>query len=91
MLILSGIVQAGNLLAFTLMCVMLTIIFVATGRCIFPMLWATPLQARAAQKESRLSLLPKLGFVGVLVMLGTYTPQSITSLLSAVARSIGGT
>jgi hydrogenase-4 component F len=91
MLILSGIVQAGNLLAFTLMCVMLTIIFVATGRCIFPMLWATPLQPRAAQKESRLSLLPKLGFVGVLVMLGTYTPQSITSLLSAVARSIGGT
>ena len=36
MLILSGIVQAGNLIAFTLMCTMLTIIFVATGRSIFP-------------------------------------------------------
>ncbi len=41
MLILSGIVQAGNLIAFALMCTMLTIIFVATGRSIFPMLWGT--------------------------------------------------
>jgi hydrogenase-4 component F len=91
MLILSGIVQAGNLLAFTLMCVMLTIIFVATGRSIFPMLWGTPLAIRAPLKESILSIVPKLGFVGVLTMLGTYTPQAVTQLLSAVARSIGGT
>jgi hydrogenase-4 component F len=91
MLILSGIVQAGNLLAFTLMCVMLTIIFVATGRTIFPMLWGTPLVVRAPMKESFLSIVPKLGFVGVLTMLGTYTPQLVTQLLSAVARSIGGT
>jgi hydrogenase-4 component F len=62
MLILSGIVQAGNLIAFTLMCTMLTIIFVATGRSIFPMLWgpserqgppcATP-GSRAAQAGLR--------------------------------------
>jgi hydrogenase-4 component F len=91
MLILSGIVQAGNLMAFTLMCVMLTIIFVATGRRIFPMLWGTPLEVRSPMKESILSVVPKLGFVGVLTMLGTYTPQSLTQLLSAVARSIGGT
>ena len=91
MLILSGIVQTGNLLAFTLMCVMLTIIFVATGRCIFPMLWGTPLLVRAPMKESFLSVIPKLGFVGVLIMLGTYTPPVFTKLLSAVARSIGGT
>ncbi len=91
MLILSGIVQAGNLLAFTLMCVMLTIIFVATGRTIFPMLWGTPDQVVPPVKESRMSLIPKLGFVGVLTMLGTYTPEPVTQLLSAVARSIGGT
>lgn len=90
MLILSGIVQAGNLLAFTLLCVMLTIIFVATGRTIFPMLWGTPPKARAPFKESLISILPKLGFVGVLTMLGTYTPEAVTRLLSAVAHSIGG-
>jgi hypothetical protein len=42
MLILSGIVQAGNLMAFTLMCTLLTIIFVATGRSIFPCCGAFP-------------------------------------------------
>jgi hydrogenase-4 component F len=91
MLILSGIVQAGNLLAFTLMCVMLTVIFVATGSTIFPMLWGQPLQVRPPHKESLLSIIPKVGFVGILTMLGTYTPEALTRLLSAVALSIGGT
>lgn len=90
MLILSGIVQAGNLMAFTLMCVMLTIIFVATGRTVFPMLWGTPKVTVQVPAQSWLTLLPKLGFVAVLVMLGTYTPDPLTELLRAVAVSIGG-
>jgi hydrogenase-4 component F len=36
------------------------------------------------------TILPKLGFVGILVMLGTYTPEPISQLLRAVAVSIGG-
>lgn len=90
MLILSGIVQAGNLFAFTLMCVMLTVIFVATGRTVFPMLWGEPKVQVTAPAQSLFTLLPKMGFVAVLVMLGTYTPQPITDLLRAVAVSIGG-
>lgn len=90
MLILSGIVQAGNLMAFTLMCVMLTVIFVATGRTVFPMLWGTPEQAVPPVRESLVSIIPKVGFVGLLSMLGTYTPAPITGLLRAVAHSIGG-
>ncbi|MBK6385507.1 MAG: hypothetical protein IPF71_01110 [Rhodoferax sp.] len=90
MLILSGIVQAGNLMAFTLMCVMLTIMFVATGRTVFPMLWGLPKVRMAPPTESWITLLPKLGFVAVLVMLGTYTPDVFTNLLRAVAVSIGG-
>lgn len=90
MLILSGIVQAGNLMAFTTMCVMLTVIFVATGRTVFPMLWGTPKVVVQAADESWVTALPKLGFVAVLVMLGTYTPDLFTVLLRAVAVSIGG-
>jgi hydrogenase-4 component F len=90
MLILSGIVQAGNLLAFTLMCVMLTVIFVATGRTVFPMLWGAPKVRVTAPAQSWITLLPKLGFVAVLVMLGTYTPDLFTELLRAVAVSLGG-
>jgi hydrogenase-4 component F len=90
MLILSGIVQAGNLMAFTVMCGMLTIIFVATGHTVFPMLWDESKRSGPAVVESLRTTLPKLGFVAILIMLGTYTPDSITQLLRAVAQSIAG-
>lgn len=90
MLILSGIVQAGNLMAFSLMCVMLTIIFVATGRAVFPMLWGASHGERPSVQESWITALPKIGFVTVLIMLGTYTPDVFTELLQAVAQSIEG-
>ena len=90
MLILSGIVQEGNLLAFTLMCVTLTVIFVATGRTLFPMLWGTAKVNVQAAAESWITTLPKIGFVGILIMLGTYTPDRLTDVLRAVAASIGG-
>lgn len=90
MMILSGIVQAGNLMAFTLMCVMLTVIFVATGRTVFPMLWGLSRREGPPVHESWIAALPKLGFVFILIMLGTYTPKPITELLIAVAQSIGG-
>jgi hydrogenase-4 component F len=90
MLILSGIVQVGNLMAFTLMCALLTVIFVATGRTVFPMLWGEPEVQVHARRESWLAALPQVGFMGILVVLGTYTPDAITGLLRAVAASIGG-
>lgn len=90
MLILSGIVQAGQLIAFTLMCTMLTIIFVATGRSVFPMLWGQPEQHRPPVREAGVAALPKLGFVLMLVLLGVYTPEPLARLLQAVAQSIGG-
>jgi hydrogenase-4 component F len=90
MLILSGIVQAGNLVAFALMCTMLTIIFVATGRAIFPMLWNPPAQHLPPVRETWVTALPKLGFVTALVLLGVNTPAPISELLVQVAQSIGG-
>lgn len=90
MLILSGIVQAGNLMAFTVMCGMLTIIFVATGRAVFPMLWDASKRVGPPVVESLVTTLPKLGFVAILIMLGTYTPEPVAQLLRAVAYSIAG-
>jgi hydrogenase-4 component F len=90
MLILSGIVQAGQMIAFTLMCTMLTIIFVATGRSVFPMLWGEPEQHRPPVRETVVAALPKLSFVLLLVLLGVYTPEPLSRLLQAVAQSIGG-
>ena len=72
------------------MCAMLTIIFVATGRSIFPMLWGPSERTGPASHETWVTALPKLGFVGVLVLLGLYTPAPIGQLLVLVAQSIGG-
>ncbi|MNQ22617.1 Na(+)/H(+) antiporter subunit D [compost metagenome] len=90
MLILSGIVQSGNLIAFTLMCALLTIIFVATGRSIFPMLWGPSDRPGTPTDTSWLTTVPKIGFVAALVMLGVYTPAPVSRLLLLVAQSIGG-
>lgn len=90
MLILSGIVQVGNLIAFTLMCATLTIIFVATGRSIFPMIWGPTEREGRAGTESLVTAVPKLGFVAALILLGVYTPAPISALLQQVAQSIGG-
>jgi len=90
MLILSGIVQSGNLIAFALMCTMLTIIFVATGRSIFPMIWGPSDRHGPPVNETWVTTVPKLGFVLALVLLGVYTPAPISALLVVVAQSIGG-
>jgi hydrogenase-4 component F len=90
MLILSGIVQADKLIVFTLMCATLTIIFVATGRSIFPMIWGPSDRQGPPVRETWVTALPKLGFVLVLVMLGVYVPAPISHLLLAVAQSVGG-
>jgi len=90
LLILSGIVQSGNLIAFTLMCTMLTIIFVATGRSIFPMLWGLSNRQGPPVNETWVAAVPKLCFVLVLALLGIYIPASISDLLVRVAQSIGG-
>jgi hydrogenase-4 component F len=66
MLILSGIVQAGNLMAFTLMCTLLTVGFVATGRS-FSDVVGGPSGAVGADPRAR-SPPSKLGFVFILVV-----------------------
>ena len=76
--------------AFTLMGVTLTIIFVATGRSIFPMLWSQPEQHRPPVREPWITALPKLGFVTALVLLGVYTPEAFSQLMLQVSQSIGG-
>ena len=91
MLILSGIVQHNNMMAFSLMCAMLTIIFVATGRAVFPMLWGPLKSDLPSVKEPWVTMLPMMAFVVILVLLGIYTPDVVSNLLLVVAQSIGGT
>jgi len=54
------------------------------------MLWGPQKVVMHVPLEPWIARLPRLGFVGLLVMLGTYTPDRFTELLRAVAVSIGG-
>ena len=69
---------------------MLTIIFVATGRAVFPMLLGPLKSDLQAVNEPVVTMLPMMAFVAMLVLLGIYTPDVISRLLLVVAQSIGG-
>ncbi len=90
LLILSALVSAGHLFVFAAFCVLITMSFVATGRTVFPMLWGEPKQRRSWPRQTFLSALPKLLFLGALLVLGLYIPPVVNELLQQVAASVEG-
>lgn len=90
LLILSALVGSGHMLVFAAFCVIITMTFVATGRTIFPMIWGMPKQRRTWPRQTLLSVVPKLFFLVVLVVLGIYIPPVVNGLLQQVAASVEG-
>ena len=90
LLILSALVTSGQMFVFAAFCMLITMSFVATGRTIFPMIWAEPKQARTWPRQSALAALHKLIFLGALLVLGIYIPPQINSLMTRVAASLEG-
>ena len=90
LLILSALVTSGQLFVFATFCVLITVSFVATGRTIFPMIWAAPRQTRTWPQQRLLDALHKLLFLVLLLVLGIYIPPQVNSLITDVARSLGG-
>lgn len=90
LLILSALVGSGHMFVFGAFCVLITMTFVATGRTIFPMIWSEPRQRRTWPRQTLLSALPKIFFLGALVVLGVYIPPTINGLVQEVAGSMEG-
>lgn len=102
-MILAGLIETGSTVVFAAFCVLLTIILVAVGRSMFPMIWGAPpvvageaaeapsrRLARLGARESLASLAPALPFVALLLALGLYPPPALHELLVAVSRVIAG-
>jgi hydrogenase-4 component F len=89
MLIVSGLISGGYFAAFAAFCTILTIIFVALGRSVFPMVWGEPRKAIARNVQSLSALVPKLLFVVFLVSMGLGLPGPINDLFRQVAASLG--
>ncbi len=90
MLILAGLIRAGQIVVFVLFCTFIAMTFVAMGRTIFPMIWGLPLREVSWPAQTATAAAPKWVFLVALVAMGIYLPAPINDLFLAVARSLGG-
>jgi hydrogenase-4 component F len=89
-IILSSMVESGYLVLFLFLCVMLTVNLVATGRALFPMIWGDTQENEEKVIEPIWSIASSILYILVLVALGMYTPEPVTSLLREVAATLDG-
>ena len=90
LVIMGGMIEAGQIALFAGLCVLLLIVFVATARSIFPMIWTHSKASPDRHRESVVDLAPKAIFLLLLLTLGIYMPPPINELLHQVARGLGG-
>ncbi|MEW5849192.1 MAG: proton-conducting transporter membrane subunit [Myxococcota bacterium] len=89
-LILSALIDTGHYFVFAAMCFLLTVVFIVTGRALFPMVWGERQQQSGVPRESALSALSNMVFVAILVLLGVFLPDSASDMLQQVANQMGG-
>jgi hydrogenase-4 component F len=90
LIIMSGLIGAGQYLVFAAFCAILTITFIATGRSVFPMIWGTPRREVGWTGQPLATVLPKLVFFCVLLAMGLYLPAPVNALFRQVAFTLGG-
>jgi hydrogenase-4 component F len=76
-MILAGVIQTGAYVVFAAFCIMLTIILVAMGRSMFPMIWGAPpdeLDASGRPKEPSATATTRLARVARRESLGSLVP-----------------
>lgn len=88
--IMSSMLESDEYFLFALFCVLLTIIFIATGRAVFPMIWGEPKEHHVHKIETLGSVFPILFLIAVLVSMGIYLPGPANALVQEVARVLGG-
>ncbi len=88
-IIMTGLITTGHYITFAALCVLLSVVFVAMGRSLFPMVWGEPRPGAVRAPESLVALGPKLFYLAILLSLGVYTPAPLSTLLQQVAGSLG--
>lgn len=90
LLILSGLVDSGQILVFAAFTTLITATFVATARTIFPMIWGEPKHHISWPRQTAMAASPKLFFLAALVVMGLYIPPPVNDVFRDVARTLGG-
>ncbi len=89
-LIMKSMIDGQHYAVFALFFLITSIVFVAMGRAIFPMIWGEPNHETSLHGESIYTLLPNLFFIFLLLSLGLYVPPAANALLQDIAIGIGG-
>jgi hydrogenase-4 component F len=89
LIILSGLMGAGQHLVFAAFCAILTATFVATGRSVFPMIWGVPKRKVNWASQTLATVLPKLVFLVALLAMGVHLPAPVNALFRQVAATLG--
>ncbi len=89
-LMLIAMVEGDFIFAFFFVCIILTVVLIACGRALFPMIWGEAEEEGPRQSEPIMSNAASILFIVILVSLGIYSPTVVTSLIQEVAMTIGG-
>ena len=90
LVMMGGMIASGQTVLFTGICVILLLVFVATGRTMFPMIWNAGKHEVGRHAEPLIDLVPKTFFLFVLLTLGIYMPAPLDELLAQITLSFGG-
>jgi len=83
-------IASGQTVLFAAICVILLLVFVATGRTMFPMIWNAGKREAGRHAEPMIDLVPKIFFLFVLLTLGIYMPAPLDELLAQITTTFGG-
>ena len=87
---LSNMTEGSYLAVFFIICVVLTLILLATGRLLFPMIWADAPDEGVRHSDPLGSNIGSILFIVILISLGIYSPTPVSELIKEVASSIIG-
>lgn len=90
LVMMGGMIASGQTVLFAGICVILLLVFVATGRTMFPMIWNAGKREAGRHAEPLIDLAPKIFFLFVLLTLGIYMPARLNELLAQITLSFGG-
>ena len=89
-MMMSAMIEQGRFVVFCVFCMLMTFIFIATGRSLFPMIWGESKVSEAHRGESILTVIPNFFFVVLLMVLGLYIPLAANQVLQEVALQVAG-
>jgi hydrogenase-4 component F len=89
-LIMGGLMEAHHSVVFLSFAILFSVVLVATGRSLFPMIWGESLREVSWRGESPSSMISTLFLVGLLFLTGVSVPSSIDKIFQRVAATIAG-